>query len=43
MLNGKKRTEKEAEELLNSFTFGDLIVLTVVRGDERKVIRFHAE
>ncbi|MDR0706093.1 MAG: protein kinase [Planctomycetaceae bacterium] len=43
MLNGKNRTEKEAKELLDSSTFGDLIVLTVVRCDERKVIRFHVE
>lgn len=43
MFNGKIRTEKEVNEILNSSVFGDLIVLTVVRGNERKVIRFHAE
>ncbi|MDR2441692.1 MAG: protein kinase [Planctomycetaceae bacterium] len=42
-MNGKIRTEKDAKEILNSSVFGDLIVLTVVRNNERKVIRFHAE
>jgi hypothetical protein len=43
-MNGKIRTEKDAQKILNSSVFGDLIVLTVVRNnDERKVIRFHAE
>jgi S1-C subfamily serine protease len=43
LMNGKKRTESEAKAFLESATFGDPIVLSILRNNKKKTIKFYAE
>lgn len=42
-IDGKECTEAEAKRLIQSFVFGDLITLDILRNGERKTIRFHLD
>lgn len=42
-IDGKECTEAEAKRLIQSFVFGDLITLDILRNGESKTMRFHLD